>query len=53
MIRSARALARRWWPCVPQIVAGLGPRRSRRAADGRACRRSSRGWGPADRGAPL
>src|SRR5262249_35568749 len=41
----------RW--CALQVVAGRGPRRPRRAyrVVGSRCR-SSRGWGPADRGAP-
>jgi len=46
-------LAELGWSCAPQAVAGLGPRRPRRADDeSRARRRPSRGWGPAGRGAP-
>src|SRR6185503_20365876 len=49
------AEARLWiGMCAPQAVAGLGPRRPRRASgSGCARRRPSRGWGPAGRGAPL
>src|SRR5439155_1217664 len=39
------------WKCEPEDVAGLGPRRPRRAKhESRASRRTSRGWGPAVRG---
>src|SRR3989449_1004457 len=39
------------WKCEPEDVAGLGPRRPRRAKhENRASRRTSRGWGPAVRG---
>src|SRR5207245_7773432 len=39
------------WKCEPEDVAGLGPRRPRRAKhENRASRRTSRGWGLAVRG---
>src|SRR5207245_6302976 len=39
------------WKCEPEDVAGLGPRRPRRAKhENRASRRTSRGWGTAVRG---
>jgi len=40
------AEARLWTWCASQAVAGLGPRRPRRASEPGARRRPSRGWGP-------
>src|SRR5438093_8947259 len=51
---AARLSPRRLCSSGPlRAVAGLGPRRPRRASDRRARCRPSRGWGPAGRGAPL